>query len=97
MPQITNRLREQGVEVFETNDLGEAVRQSEVLYVTRIQKERFAEPAQYEALKGSGLPGHPITGRPIGWASLSSPQTEKLHGPWTQWWRKTAQSRRGKP
>ena len=50
---ITNRLREQGVEVVETSDLGEAVQQSDVLYVTRIQKERFADPAQYEALKGA--------------------------------------------
>ncbi len=26
---------------------------SDVLYVTRIQKERFADPADYERLKGS--------------------------------------------
>jgi len=50
---ITNQLREQGVEVVEMNDLGEAVQQSDVLYVTRIQKERFADPAQYETLKGA--------------------------------------------
>jgi aspartate carbamoyltransferase catalytic subunit len=51
--EITNRLREQGVEVVEKSELGEAVQQSDVLYVTRIQKERFADPAQYEALKGA--------------------------------------------
>jgi aspartate carbamoyltransferase catalytic subunit len=51
--EITNRLREQGGEVVETTDLDEAVRQSDVLYVTRIQKERFADPTQYEALKGA--------------------------------------------
>jgi hypothetical protein len=26
---------------------------TDILYVTRIQKERFADPAQYERLKGS--------------------------------------------
>jgi len=52
-PQITNRLREQGVKVEETTDLEEALREADVLYMTRIQKERFEDPAEYARLKGS--------------------------------------------
>jgi aspartate carbamoyltransferase len=52
-PEITARLREQGVEVQETTDLEAALAEATVLYMTRIQKERFENPADYERLKGS--------------------------------------------
>jgi aspartate carbamoyltransferase catalytic subunit len=52
-PEITSRLRQSGVEVEETSDLELALRQADVLYMTRIQKERFEDPAEYERLKGS--------------------------------------------
>lgn len=51
--EITRRLRDQGVQVTETDDLREALEQADVLYMTRIQKERFEDPAEYERLKGS--------------------------------------------
>jgi aspartate carbamoyltransferase catalytic subunit len=51
--EITERLREESVEVEETTDLEEAMAQADVLYMTRIQKERFDDPAEYERLKGS--------------------------------------------
>jgi aspartate carbamoyltransferase catalytic subunit len=38
---ITSRLRKQGMEVKETSDLETALSEADVLYVTRIQKERF--------------------------------------------------------
>jgi aspartate carbamoyltransferase len=50
---ITQDLRKAGAEVAETNDLMTAMRESDVLYMTRIQKERFADPAEYERLKGA--------------------------------------------
>jgi aspartate carbamoyltransferase catalytic subunit len=50
--EITAALRGRGVEVIETPDLTEAAAQSDVLYMTRIQKERFSDPAEYERLKG---------------------------------------------
>jgi aspartate carbamoyltransferase catalytic subunit len=37
----------------ETIDLESALAQADVLYMTRIQKERFADPAEYERLKNS--------------------------------------------
>jgi aspartate carbamoyltransferase len=51
--EITAGLRERGLEVAETDDLAEAAAHSDVLYMTRIQRERFADPAEYERLKGS--------------------------------------------
>ena len=51
--EITERLEQEGVEVRETADLEAALAQADVLYMTRIQKERFEDPDEYERLKGS--------------------------------------------
>ena len=51
--EITSELRQMGVDVSETNDLAASMRESDVVYMTRIQKERFDDPAEYERLKGS--------------------------------------------
>ena len=51
--EITARLRERGIPVQETTDLAAAMAEADVLYMTRIQKERFDDPAAYEQLKGS--------------------------------------------
>jgi aspartate carbamoyltransferase catalytic subunit len=52
-PEITVRLRDLGVDLEETSDLEAALELADVLYMTRIQKERFEDAAQYELLKGS--------------------------------------------
>jgi len=41
------------VKIEETNDLAAALREVDVAYITRIQKERFADTAEYEKLKGA--------------------------------------------
>ena len=51
--EITEDLVSQGVDVSETEDLAGAMRESDVVYMTRIQKERFEDPGEYERLKGS--------------------------------------------
>jgi aspartate carbamoyltransferase len=54
MPEeITATLRKRGIHVTETDQLGEAIASSQLLYVTRIQKERFSDPSEYERAKGS--------------------------------------------
>ena len=54
MPEeVTLGLREKGVEVIETEDLALAASKSDVVYMTRIQKERFADLSEYEKVKGS--------------------------------------------
>jgi aspartate carbamoyltransferase catalytic subunit len=52
-PDILSKLRDYGVAVEETSDLEHALEKGDVLYMTRIQKERFTDPAEYERLKGS--------------------------------------------
>ncbi len=54
MPEeITSGLREKGVEIVETGDMLEAGNKSNVIYMTRIQKERFGDLSEYERVKGS--------------------------------------------
>jgi aspartate carbamoyltransferase catalytic subunit len=49
--EIVARLKAKGVAVTETESLSNAIRTSDVLYMTRIQRERFENPADYDRLK----------------------------------------------
>jgi aspartate carbamoyltransferase catalytic subunit len=51
-PPITQQLK-QTISVDETEDLASTMETCDVLYVTRIQKERFKEPADYDKVKDS--------------------------------------------
>jgi len=50
---ITEDLRSRGADVTETEDVREALAQSDIVYVTRVQRERFQTQADYEKVKGS--------------------------------------------
>jgi aspartate carbamoyltransferase catalytic subunit len=50
---LVSNIQSRGVSVSETEDLVEAVSNADILYATRIQKERFADVSEYEKLKGS--------------------------------------------
>ncbi|MFB3889404.1 MAG: aspartate carbamoyltransferase, partial [Candidatus Bathyarchaeia archaeon] len=45
--------RENKIPVFETQNLDKVVPQVDVLYVTRIQKERFPDQAEYAKVRGA--------------------------------------------
>jgi aspartate carbamoyltransferase len=51
--EITERMKEKGCGVIETDDLAMAASKSDLVYMTRIQKERFADVSEYEKVKGS--------------------------------------------
>lgn len=51
--EIVEKLRAQGKTVVETTSLEDAIKDADILYMTHIQKERFADVAEYERLKGS--------------------------------------------
>ena len=51
--EILAKLHDYGVQVEETDNLEGALAKGDVLYMTRIQKERFADQSEYERLKGS--------------------------------------------
>jgi len=52
--EITEDLRSRGAEIEETEDVEKAlsVRVSDMVYVTRVQGERFEDPKEYEKVKG---------------------------------------------
>lgn len=52
-PNVIENLRERGVEVVEHTDIAEFTRSLDVMYVTRIQRERFPDMASYYAVASS--------------------------------------------
>lgn len=50
---VLNDVERRGVSVQETDDLEQALQKTDVVYIFRIQKERFADPEEYERLKGA--------------------------------------------
>jgi aspartate carbamoyltransferase catalytic subunit len=51
--EIREELEKAGAKVTEEPDVTKAVREADVLYVTRIQKERFGDEAEYRKVAGS--------------------------------------------
>ncbi len=51
--EVRDYLDSRGVEYLETSSLRDVVPELDVLYVTRIQKERFPDPLEYERVRGS--------------------------------------------
>jgi aspartate carbamoyltransferase catalytic subunit len=51
--EVLRALKEKEVEVIERNRVEEVIKDVDVLYVTRIQKERFPDPAEYAKVRGS--------------------------------------------
>ena len=49
--EIVGRLRAKGVSVTETSDLAGTIPVADVVYMTRIQRERFEDVAEYDRLK----------------------------------------------
>lgn len=48
---IMNEVIDAGLDVRETHDVADVIENADVLYVTRVQKERFTDLAQYEEVK----------------------------------------------
>jgi aspartate carbamoyltransferase len=49
---VTDDVRQRGIKVEESENIQDAL-QADIIYMTRIQKERFDDPDEYERLKGS--------------------------------------------
>jgi aspartate carbamoyltransferase len=52
-PEVLRELEAAGLSQSEHADLESVLPNTDVLYVTRVQKERFSDPAQYENVRGS--------------------------------------------
>jgi aspartate carbamoyltransferase catalytic subunit len=46
-------IKDRNLEYFQYTGLGEALPKADILYVTRIQRERFSDPIEYEKVKNS--------------------------------------------
>lgn len=51
--EIVDQVKAKGVAVEESGGLTDAIAQADVLYMTRIQRERFEDPSEYDRLKGA--------------------------------------------
>jgi aspartate carbamoyltransferase len=50
--KVVSDMKERGIEIRISNSMEDAL-QADIIYMTRIQRERFDDPAEYEKLKGS--------------------------------------------
>ena len=51
--EVMDEVAEKGIPQTEFNSLTDVLPETDVLYVTRVQKERFEDPADYEKVKGA--------------------------------------------
>jgi len=50
---IVSHMKGNKIDVVETSSLQDVLGKADVLYMTRIQKERFPDPAEYQKVAGS--------------------------------------------
>ncbi|MEW6081569.1 MAG: aspartate carbamoyltransferase [Bacillota bacterium] len=60
---IRETLAARGADIEEVEDLGAVAGVSDVIYVTRVQKERFQDLAEYERVKGAYVVNADLAGR----------------------------------
>ncbi|MDD1718970.1 MAG: aspartate carbamoyltransferase [Methanoregulaceae archaeon] len=84
---LANELRENGTEVIENEDITEVIRSLDVLYVTRIQRERFPDAASYYNVASSyritpdlleGVRPHMIVLHPLPRVDEIAPEVDAL-------------------
>ncbi len=51
-PTVVEEIKNRGIEVTEVDDVRDAVQDVDVVYMTRIQKERFPDEREYDKVKG---------------------------------------------
>lgn len=74
---IVRRLREADISVVETDDLDDVLGWSDVIYWTRVQEERFTDPAEYDKVKEGFIMKPAVIGRAKGDAILMHPLPRK--------------------
>jgi aspartate carbamoyltransferase len=74
---IIDYVKARGVEVHETSSLDEVIGRSDVIYWTRVQEERFADKADYEAIAGDFVMTPDVLARASGDAILMHPLPRK--------------------
>jgi len=52
-PEVISLLKSKGIVFEELSKLDDVIREVDVMYVTRVQRERFPDPTEYEKAKGT--------------------------------------------
>ncbi|MFW5657643.1 MAG: aspartate carbamoyltransferase, partial [Bacteroidota bacterium] len=52
-PEYKLLLDQKGLEYFEYKDFNEKISEADIIYMTRVQKERFSDPIEYERTKNA--------------------------------------------
>ncbi len=60
-PKYIDMLKEMNIEYRESDHLGGSIESANVVYITRVQKERFSDPAEYERVKDTYIIDAAIT------------------------------------
>ena len=50
---VKRRIKENQLDYFQYTDINEVIPQVDILYMTRIQKERFSDPIEYEKVRNA--------------------------------------------
>ena len=78
MPRdIVERLESKGIRVHETDNLSEVLPESDVIYWTRVQEERFTDKSEYEAIKDGFIMTPPVLAQAKADAILMHPLPRK--------------------
>ncbi|TFK51491.1 carbamoyl-phosphate synth [Heliocybe sulcata] len=62
-PRVVSAARKAGIPVYECESLEEVLGDTDVLYVTRVQKERFASEAEWDLVKNAYRVHHAVLSR----------------------------------
>ena len=64
MPEsVKAEARKAGISIFETTSLESVIAQTDVLYVTRVQQERFASQEEYDSVKNAYIVNNDLLSR----------------------------------
>jgi len=75
--EIIDLLKESGIRLEETEDLSDVLGYSDVIYWTRVQEERFKDPAEYESIKDGFIMTPPVLAQAKSDAILMHPLPRK--------------------
>jgi carbamoyl-phosphate synthase/aspartate carbamoyltransferase len=60
---VVNQARRSGIPVHQCEALDDVLAETDVLYVTRIQKERFSDEAEWNSVKDAYIVNHAVMAR----------------------------------
>ncbi len=57
---VKMHIKEKNLQYYQYTDINEVIQNADILYMTRIQRERFSDPMEYERVKNSYILNNPM-------------------------------------